>query len=355
MEFSVGDIQEFSSIVYDDEPLDSVEQIFERLYAPTRQMARKYPEIHKRGMEDSYRKGFFGGGELQELEDKQEKELEKDVEILLKIADIEEPITYSVHQINDNEKRYASNAPCSVLLEDENGDRFVLHEAKEYLDPGEAFHFGGKNVDRFQETDNGSGYVSIHEFFEGLKSIYGVLEAADGLSPLAPSMGIVEDKEGYDPKTGRQTYYLRNFDQQATHRTDFPEVDNLAELAATLDLLGIRRADTNPDEILYSDEGFLYEADLEKLMMVEETSGDETMQPGLSRIHSIFDKVHLHPEGGRLKLDGTPYYTDEIKAAIESEYPTPDVNPMELRENFRNSITDWIPENLPEPFIDLRN
>lgn len=356
MVFSVGDVREVGRVEYGCKSLESVEEVFERLYAPTRVMARDHAEVHRPGKEDAYRFGSPNSGRLEDLEEEQETELEKDISVELLLEGDEEPVTYEVNQINDHEKRYMANAPSAVKLVSETGDSFVLHEAKEYQDAADAFHFGeGEDIQRFGAGAE-KGYISIQEFFQGIQGVYGALESQEGFSPLLPEIGVVEETGGYDSRTEHQMYFMRDFDELMRARKNFPNIPELAELAASLDLLGISRADADPDELLHSDEGFIYESDLEKMQLVAGTPvGDDPTRPGMERMRDIFRRVHSAKDGSSLEIDGSRATSQDIINAIDSEYPEIDQNAMEIRRRFRKGIQDWDPEDLPEPFVDLRN
>lgn len=356
MTFSVGDVRDIGRVEYGGESLESVEEVFERLYAPTRVMARDYAEVHRPGREDAYRFGSPNSGRLEELEEEQETELEKDISVELLLKGDETPVTYEVQQINNHEKRYMANAPSAVRLVSETGDSFVLHEAKEYEDAAEAFHFGeGEDIQRFGAGAD-EGYISIQEFFQGMKGVYGALDSQEGFSPLLPEIGVVEETGGYDDRTEHQMYFMRDFDELVIARENFPKIPELAELAASLDLLGISRADADPDELLHSGEGFIYESDLEKMQLVAGTPvGDDPTRPGMKRMNYIFRRVHSAKDGSSLEIDGSRARSEDIIEAIESEYPEINQNALDIRRRFRKGLEDWNPEDLSEPFVDLRN
>lgn len=356
MDFSIGDVREIGRIEYDGEYLDSVEEIFERLYAPTREMAREHSEVYKRGREDSYRFSSKNSGRLKELEEQQCEELEKDISVEILLGQADEPVVYDIEQINHHEKRYMANAPSAVKLVSETGDSFVLHEAKDYEDTAEAFHFGeGEDVQRFS-ADGAGGYIPVQEFFEGMKETYEMLRDREGFSPLLPEVGLVEETAGYDGKTEHQMYFMRDFDDMVIEQSSFPDIDNMAAFAASLDLLGIERADADPEELLYSSDGFVYESDLEKMLLVEDMPvGENPARPGMKRMQNIFSRVHSGIDGSSLMIDGRRPTSDDILAAIESEYPEMDQDAIDIRRRFRDGISDWDSSHMPEPFVDLRN
>lgn len=349
MDLSPGDIEAISEINYDGEQVQEIQEIFRRLYSPTREIAREYPQIHEVNQEDLYRTGNLGAGRIDDLEELQQEELEKNITVEVSLEGPGSDVVYEVTQINENNKRYTANAPCSVLLESDRADDFVLHEAKSYRESQDAYHHDAGKVEDFLQTGT-HGHISIQEFFEGIKGVYSTLESTQGLTPLVPEVGIVQDlgEDGYDELAEQQTYYVRSFDEQLATTENLPAVEELAELAVTRDVLGVARDDAEYQEILRSREGFAYEADLEKLSLVSQLPTEQdSRNPGLLFVKSIFDRKC------DFEMDGCRPWPSEVKDAIEDEYKPEDFDVEEIRAEFRESISEWNPDDLTGPFIDL--